>query len=377
MNETSFIDGLERELRAASRRRVRLALARAPRVRTDAAAVMFAVVVCAAVAVPLLLTGARSARRVVGHGAGPSGPSVVVDCGRTISGQLPSGWRRRSAGAVVAGPIAWYAVRQNANHVAISRSHFVEAIAVVDPQRSVTVSIPPAEQGRLSLDYTSVSPRRRFHLSQGAGSVTFKPCSGPVGQTQFDGGFIVAGPQCAEVEIRPAGEAPLLARFSLGRSCAPGRVENVLYGDGIRTVRFGEAKKTVVRQLDALLGQRGRTTKHQPSLCGIDSEVEWPSLWISLHGGRFVGYQYNGPPAGAGSSPILAAARGLLIGDTLELGKRLYGTAWRVSFEQGGAWFARTSRGQIEGYATAEVSSPRAKVSTIDAGDVGCPAMTP
>ena len=67
---SDFIDGLERQLRAASQRRVRLALARVPQVPGTAAAVVVALVICAAVAVPLLQTHSRSsAGSAVGQSA--------------------------------------------------------------------------------------------------------------------------------------------------------------------------------------------------------------------------------------------------------------------------------------------------------------------
>lgn len=191
--------------------------------------ILVAVAVSVAVVVGVLL--------VIGHGSGTraslpltGGPhpglstnpssSVVVDCADTVSGQLASGWHSPRSGTVVAGPISWLYLRQNADRVAISKSRFVEALAVVEPGRGVTVSIPTGERGRLALDYTDVAPRRRFYLSQGASSVTFRPCAGPAGKTQFEGGFIVARAQCAEVTIQPVGTATRFRRFiPLGRSC--------------------------------------------------------------------------------------------------------------------------------------------------------------
>lgn len=201
-----------------------------------------AVPVLAAVAVSVAVV--VGAFLVIGHGSGTSpnrpsagGPpgglsttphgSVVVGCADTVSGTLARGWHSARSGTVVAGPIAWLYLRQSASRAAIRQSHFVEALAVVDPDPGVTVSIPASERGRLSLDYTSVAPRRRFALAQGARSVTFKPCPGPAGHTQFDGGFIVSRAQCAEVDIQPIGATKQMRRFiPLGQSCAAGRTSS-------------------------------------------------------------------------------------------------------------------------------------------------------
>jgi hypothetical protein len=395
VSTNDFIDSLERELRAANQRRVRLELARVA--RPGAGVVAFAVVlaVCAAVAVPLLAT--RSGTSAPAHQTvtRPSGgKGVVVGCQRTVYGRLPRDWQSTQAGTAVIGPIAWVGLARAVNPAAINRSHFIEAPAVVSRGEEVTVSIPSSERNRVSLDYTNVGPRSRFYLSQGASSVTFKPCLGathhPAGLGRvFEGGFIVSGPQCARVDVvlastttyrrqQSAGGTLGLTNFatylSLGRSC-PGKALEVLSGNGIGQAHFGEGPSTVVNRLRDLLG-RGPTKPYQrANVCRIDGEVGWPGLAVYFRHRRFVGYSYSGPQPGR-SEPVLGTLRGLQVGDRLTRGRQLYGSAFEISAAQGGGWLVRTPQGRIFGY-TSDVTNLRGKVVNIDAGYVGCPSLTP
>jgi hypothetical protein len=92
------------------------------------------------------------------------------------------------------------------------------------------VVIPASERARLSLDYTSVPPRdareNLFRVADGASQVTFKACSPGYGygpQTPFAGGFIVAGAQCARIDIYiSASTRPIQRQIPFGvsaRSC--------------------------------------------------------------------------------------------------------------------------------------------------------------
>ena len=84
------------------------------------------------------------------------------------------------------------------------------------------------------------------------------------------------------------------------------------------------------------------------------------------------------PPA---RDQALATRRGLRIGDTLARGRQLYGRAFTMSPAQGGTWGVRTAGGRIDGYAWGAPKdgavSPQSVVATVDAGDVGCPAVSP
>jgi hypothetical protein len=370
-----FIEQLEGQLRAASQRRVRLELARVPRLPPGVAVMVVSVVIALAVAVPLLAVHAHSpARQPAGGGA--SG-AVVVGCDHSISGQLPVGWRAAGSGTITTGPISWLYLNKNADRAAVGHTHFIEALAVVGPGRDVTVSILGWERRRLSLDYTSVSPRPQFSVSRGASAVTFRPCPGPAGQTQFDGGFVVSGPApCDDIAVQRGGGARTYYSIPLGRSCSPPAVgAAALRGDGVDGAAFGDTPKTVVRKLDALLGRGPSRRNVRRGQCGIDGETDWSGLEAYFHRHRFVGYSY-GTSRNEGIQPTLSTPRGLRLEDTVARGKRLYGSAFRVSAAQGGSWSVRTRVGQIDGFLS-DVTNLKSRILTIEAGHVGCPALTP
>lgn len=374
MTSDDFIDQLERELRTAARRRVRLELARVPRLPAGLGVLVVAAVIAAAVAVPVLAAHSGSqATRPAGYT--PVGGSVVVGCGHTVSGRLPADWRSPRAGTVVTGPIAWVFLSQDAPHAVITHTQLIEALAVVDPGRDVTASVPRGE--RVSLDYTDVSPRSRFRLSQGVSSVTFRPCSGPLGQTQFLGGFIIPRPECVTVIVSGGRSgSPTPYSIPLGRSCNPSRVppDNILKGNGVGQAHFGEGLKTVIRKLR---GTVGRPTRRHfgRAFCGIDGEVDWPGLAAYFRHRRFVGYSY-GPKMSDGGVSGFGTVRGLRVGETVREARRFYGSAFKVSAAQGGSWLVRTAHGRIDGFLS-DITNPRGEILTIEAGYVGCPALTP
>ena len=105
-----------------------------------------------------------------------------------------------------------------------------KALVVLNAGAVVRVSIPANERARLSLDYTYIQPRDsagRHRVADGASQVTFKACApgSNAGDTLslFDGGFIVAGAQCALVDIYTSASSQPLRRqipFGVpGRSC--------------------------------------------------------------------------------------------------------------------------------------------------------------
>ncbi len=153
-------------------------------------------------------------------------------------------------------------------------------------------------------------------------------------------------------------------------------VRRVLAGDGIDRALFGEGRVIVVRRIDGLLGRRP-SSAYRPSRRGggVDHEIRWQRLHVYFGRGRFVGYEYWGGPR-VGGEPALATRKGLLVGETLAAARRLYGTAFTVTAEQGGAWFVRGPHGLLSGY-TSDVRSPRGRIRTICAGRLGTAALTP
>jgi hypothetical protein len=151
---------------------------------------------------------------------GTSG-SYTRSCETSVFGDLARGWRT-DASAVVVGPLAFlypgfYADAPKSwfgRHHGAYRSQKV--LAVIRQGSVVRVSVAPSAEGTASLLYDPKGfwAPRGFEVSDGDRAVTFEAC--PRGQaalgppntaTQFNGGFIVAGPRCVPLDAR-VGNAP-------------------------------------------------------------------------------------------------------------------------------------------------------------------------
>jgi hypothetical protein len=150
---------------------------------------------------------------------------------------MASGWRSPANGTLVAGPLAWPYLRNIATDSGAPFPHpasyapyhglapSVKALVLVNAGTTVRVSIPANERTRLSLDYTYIQTLRPVNngsympVTDGASQVTFRACApGPgVGPTQFAGGIIVAGAQCARINIyTSANNRPLVRQIPFG-----------------------------------------------------------------------------------------------------------------------------------------------------------------
>jgi hypothetical protein len=189
----------------------------------------------------------------------------------------------------------------------------------------------------------------------------------------------------------------VIAHENAGQPAAPS-THLVLSADGIGTIRFGASPRRVTTLLSPALGAPDHGYQTTLEECGVDHSITWPILIDPSTGQvlraeelseffrdrKLVGYQYGGdaqPPRGARMEIPATTAAGLAIGDTLATGQRLYGRAFQISTAQGGIWKANTPLGLLRGYAsvnpkTSDVS-PASRVASIDAGDVGCPALSP
>jgi hypothetical protein len=175
-------------------------------------------------------------------------------------------------------------------------------------------------------------------------------------------------------------------------------VRDVLAGNRIGSVKFGQSRAAVIAALTPLLGPTSSGYARVQPECGVDHTITWPD-WavVSAHGAhyafdplltvffnrsRFVGYQYGefgtkAAPRAPSRGTVLATTRGLNIGDTLARGRELHGSTFRLSSAQGGVWKTRRLRGYAWGTPSYGDASPQSVVATIDAGDVGCPALSP
>ena len=173
----------------------------------------------------------------------PGTQSVTVGCASAVYGQMGPHWRSPANGTLIAGPIAWSVVRSLATDsggpppASYAPYHglagSVKALVAVNAGTVVRVRIPASERTRLALDYTYIQTGRNtkqgtyFRVADGASQVTFKACSlaqNPTGQpSQFAGGFIVAGAQCARIDIYTSNSSrPLVRQIPFGvpsRSC--------------------------------------------------------------------------------------------------------------------------------------------------------------
>jgi 3-oxoacyl-[acyl-carrier protein] reductase len=136
----------------------------------------------------------------------------------------------------------------------------------------------------------------------------------------------------------------------------------VLDGSGIRGLRFGASPSVATGGLQPLLGPPAVGYRRGGS-CTTDHVIRWRAgpltapLTLFFGRGRWVGYQYGDPgartvPSDPGAPIAPATTRGLGLGETVALGRRLYGRAFTPSAAQGGSWRVRTVSGQIDGFVT-------------------------
>ncbi len=150
----------------------------------------------------------------------------------------------------------------------------------------------------------------------------------------------------------------------------------VLHGDGLDNLRFGAHAALVERTLSATLGRATSPLASAPGSvrCGVDAAAAWRGVIVFVNHGVFVGYS-----ATANARTPVRADDGLVIGDTVAQARQIFGRRLRVSGNQGGAWFARIPTGRFYGFLTPSgpPPGPRSTILSIEAGRVGCPAMTP
>jgi len=136
---------------------------------------------------------------------------------------------------------------------------------------------------------------------------------------------------------------------------------HVLSGRGIAFARFGTCFGPTLVAFGDSLGVFGDRTPGRG--CGVDRGehlLDHNDLFFGH--GRFVGYEYSGH--------FLTTTAGLRVGDTVARARQLYGAAFKTSEAQGGSWSAAGLRGYL--------TAPRnGRIATIDAGNVGCAALSP
>jgi hypothetical protein len=136
---------------------------------------------------------------------------------------------------------------------------------------------------------------------------------------------------------------------------------DVLGDRGIGPARLGMREGPTLVAVGNLLGVFGDRTPGRG--CGVDTGEQLLDHNVLFFGhGHFVGYEYSGH--------FLATTARLRVGDTIARARQLYGVAFKTSAAQGGSWSARGLRGYL--------TAPRnGRIATIDAGNVGCAALSP
>lgn len=150
----------------------------------------------------------------------------VIDCSQSVGGTLPRGWERD---AISAGPLSLYFFE---DYHTLKPSLFArvgghphlyrpfKVLAIVRRGDTATLAVPRDERPVLSLLYGIPFSRLpdAVPVSRGLTTVTLKGCTS--GDTQFAGGFIVAGARCAALDV--AGKTRVVRRLSLpfGRTCS-------------------------------------------------------------------------------------------------------------------------------------------------------------
>jgi hypothetical protein len=133
-------------------------------------------------------------------------PPVVRECSTSVAGNLPPDWQRYS---IAAGPLTLY--YWNASTLTDPRAFAARApgryapikiLALVRGPATVTLSVPLDVRRKVALVY---GPPSEWHdtmrISDGHAATTFVGCPDS-DETQFNGGFIVAGSQCATFDVQ-------------------------------------------------------------------------------------------------------------------------------------------------------------------------------
>ncbi len=141
-------------------------------------------------------------------------------------------------------------------------------------------------------------------------------------------------------------------------------------------MHFGQTEKTAISNLEKVLGKATPSVR-KTNICNVDAFLDWPTITAYFFHQHFVGYGTSRPKRGFPKSANVMTAKGLRIGDTLPEARRIYGRAFRTSLAQGGSWFAKTPSGRLDGFLTDEANRADARIGTIEAGAVGCPALSP
>jgi hypothetical protein len=152
----------------------------------------------------------------------------VRTCASGVSGALQHDWKSSSVRVGSVWLYLWGAVHDGghtgllpASRFAVAspgESHGAKMMVIVPAGHPVVVRVAPVSLPRLRLDFQLPAPDPS-RLASGQAADRFVPCS--VGRTYFNGGLLVGGAQCAQLEVSGATQTPVRLVVALGRShCA-------------------------------------------------------------------------------------------------------------------------------------------------------------
>jgi hypothetical protein len=149
----------------------------------------------------------------------------VRDCDSSVYGDFGPGWERRT---VWAGPLGLVgATAGNPPKPAKGRPGSFEPIKfvlVLENTQVATIQVPAPERAHVALLYATRGGLGEYGFTRvvdGLPAVRFEACApSEVRYTQFNGGFVVDSPRCAELEVHVRGRAnPYPLRIPFGRPC--------------------------------------------------------------------------------------------------------------------------------------------------------------
>jgi hypothetical protein len=153
------------------------------------------------------------------------------NCDTSQAGDIPPDWR--TTHAIIAGPMTMYLLHPVANLRPSRpvRNHpglFVVQKAIIDVPNgyTVTISVPRYARTRVALFYARDSLGRALNgpamrIKQGQVVVTFQSCprADQETDTQFGGGFIIAGARCARLGVTVIGQGRFTLALPAGVAC--------------------------------------------------------------------------------------------------------------------------------------------------------------
>jgi hypothetical protein len=145
-------------------------------------------------------------------------------CATGVSGALPRGWKSSSVRVGSVWIYLWGAVRTGGHTGLLPASRFAavspgefngwKTMVIVPAGHSVIVRVARASLPRLRLAF-QLPAQAPSRLAEGQVADIFAPCAS--GRTYFNGGLIVAGAQCARLEVSGQTAAPVPVVAALGR----------------------------------------------------------------------------------------------------------------------------------------------------------------